>query len=207
MTSIASKTRERLLDVARQLFASNGVERTTMHDIAAASDKGRRTIYTYFKNKKEIYDAVIEREADRIVEKFSAIVESDLPPVEKLQAYIRQRFKVLDETVTPTPASQLISYLTLDSRRLERIRRLAVEKEHKLLRTMIDRGVAQGAFDPVQAATFPSVYQVFFQGADYSHLHDNYESIGVDPTTFRDEAIAFITRTLTGGHKSPDTTT
>ncbi|MDE6467203.1 MAG: TetR/AcrR family transcriptional regulator, partial [Duncaniella sp.] len=60
MTSIAAKTRERLLDVARQLFVSNGVERTTMNDIATASDKGRRTIYTYFKNKKEIYDAVVE---------------------------------------------------------------------------------------------------------------------------------------------------
>uniref|UniRef100_UPI002674FA63 TetR/AcrR family transcriptional regulator n=2 Tax=Duncaniella TaxID=2518495 RepID=UPI002674FA63 len=70
MTAIASKTRERLLDVARQLFASNGVERTTMNDIATASDKGRRTIYTYFKNKKEIYDAVIEREADAIVKRF-----------------------------------------------------------------------------------------------------------------------------------------
>ena len=197
MTSIASKTRERLLDVARQLFASNGVERTTMHDIAAASDKGRRTIYTYFKNKKEIYDAVIEREADRIVEKFAAIVESDLPPVEKLQAYIRQRFQVLDETVKASTTSQIISYLTLDSRRLERIRRLAVEKEHKLLRLMIERGVEAGAFDPVQAAVFPSIYQVFFQGADYSHLSDNYPSIGVDPATFREDAVAFITRTLT----------
>ena len=198
MTSIASKTRERLLDVARQLFASNGVEHTTMHDIAAASDKGRRTIYTYFKNKKEIYDAVIEREADRIVEKFAAIVDSDLPPVEKLEAYIRQRFQVLDDTVKASATSQLISYLTLDSRRLERIRRLAVEKEHKLLRLMIDRGVEAGVFDPVQAAAFPSIYQVFFQGADYSHLHDNYLSIGIDPATFRDDAVAFITRTLTG---------
>lgn len=197
MTSIASKTRERLLDVARQLFASNGVERTTMHDIAAASDKGRRTIYTYFKNKKEIYDAVIEREADRIVERFAAIVDSDLPPVEKLQAYIRQRFQVLDDTVKSSTTSQIISYLTLDSRRLERIRRLAVEKEHKLLRKMIDRGVEAGVFDPVQARIFPSIYQVFFQGADYSHLSANYPSIGVDPATFREDAVEFITRTLT----------
>ncbi|MDE5735447.1 MAG: TetR family transcriptional regulator, partial [Duncaniella sp.] len=41
MTSIAARTRERILDVDRQLFASNGVERTTMNDIAAASLKGR----------------------------------------------------------------------------------------------------------------------------------------------------------------------
>ena len=63
---------------------------------------------------------------------------------------------------------------------------------------MIVRGVEAGAFDPVQAAAFPSIYQVFFQGADYSHLQDNYLSIGIDPATFRDDAFAFITRTLTG---------
>ena len=50
---MVSKTRDRLIEVARQLFVYKGVENTTMNDIAAASDKGRRTIYTYFKNKKE----------------------------------------------------------------------------------------------------------------------------------------------------------
>ena len=44
-----SKTRAKLVDVARQLFAKNGVDDTTMNDIAVASKKGRRTLYTYFK--------------------------------------------------------------------------------------------------------------------------------------------------------------
>ena len=48
------KTREKLIEVARQLFVNKGIENTTMNDIANASDKGRRTIYTYFKNKKEV---------------------------------------------------------------------------------------------------------------------------------------------------------
>ena len=41
-----SKTRAKLVDVARQLFAKNGVDETTMNDIALASKKGRRTLYT-----------------------------------------------------------------------------------------------------------------------------------------------------------------
>ena len=48
------KTRDKLIEVARQLFAQKGEENTTMNDIAVASEKGRRTVYTYFKNKKEI---------------------------------------------------------------------------------------------------------------------------------------------------------
>lgn len=35
-----SKTKAKLVDVARQLFAKMGVENTTMNDIALASKKG-----------------------------------------------------------------------------------------------------------------------------------------------------------------------
>lgn len=61
------KTRDRLIEVARQLFARKGIENTTMNDIASASDKGRRTIYTYFKNKRDIFNAVIEQETDKLM--------------------------------------------------------------------------------------------------------------------------------------------
>lgn len=46
---MVTKTRDKLIEVARQLFAHKGIENTTMNDIASASEKGRRTIYTYFK--------------------------------------------------------------------------------------------------------------------------------------------------------------
>ena len=63
-----SKTRQKLVDVARQLFAMNGLENTTMNDIAQSSGKGRRTLYTYFKSKEDIYFAVIESELERLSE-------------------------------------------------------------------------------------------------------------------------------------------
>ena len=65
------KTRELLVDVARQLFAKNGFESTSMNDIALAANKGRRTLYTYFNSKEEIYLASADwmpRNLDRRVE-------------------------------------------------------------------------------------------------------------------------------------------
>ena len=55
-----SKTRQKLVDVARQLFAKNGIANTTMNDIAKASGKGRSKLYNYFNSKEDAYDAVIE---------------------------------------------------------------------------------------------------------------------------------------------------
>ena len=51
------KTRALLVDVARQLFAKNGFEDTSMNDIAVSANRGRRTLYTYFNSKEEIYFA------------------------------------------------------------------------------------------------------------------------------------------------------
>ena len=52
-------TRELIIDVARRLFAQQGIESTTIGDVATASNKSRRTIYTYFKSKEELLEASI----------------------------------------------------------------------------------------------------------------------------------------------------
>ncbi len=193
---MASKTRERLLDVARQLFASNGVERTTMNDIATASDKGRRTIYTYFKNKREIYDAVIERESDAIIMRLRQVVASDLEPAEKLRKYLEARFDIVEDTIRESTATQIISYITLDYKRLERIRLLSVQKEKGLFKEMIDQGVAKGVFDPEQARLLPAIHQMIFQGVDYCHLRNSFESLGYTSQGIREAVIEFVINKL-----------
>ena len=68
-----SKTRAKLVEVARELFARKGIESTTMNDIAQASGKGRRTLYTYFRSKEEVFYAVIESELELLSQKMDAV--------------------------------------------------------------------------------------------------------------------------------------
>ena len=79
-----SKTKAKLVDVARQLFAKMGVENTTMNDIALASKKGRRTLYTYFKSKDEIYLAVVESELDILSDMMKRVADKNISPDDKL---------------------------------------------------------------------------------------------------------------------------
>lgn len=46
--------RQFVIDAARQLFASKGIEETSMDDIATAADYTRRTLYAYFRSRDEI---------------------------------------------------------------------------------------------------------------------------------------------------------
>ncbi len=162
------KTREKLIEVARQLFAHKGVENTTMNDIAAASDKGRRTIYTYFKNKREIYNAVIERESDNIVEKLREVHVSNLPPEEKLKIGLKKRFEIIAQLSTRQDSIRTL--FIRDIRRIERIRRLASSKETEILNSILDEGVKTNVFDPDQAKRLPALTSLLFQGTDYFNL-------------------------------------
>ncbi|MBQ2121164.1 MAG: helix-turn-helix transcriptional regulator, partial [Bacteroidaceae bacterium] len=78
------KTRALLVDVARELFAKNGIEATTMNDIALASGKGRRTLYTYFRSKEDVYYAVIEHELKLMSEKMDEVAAMLVDPLEKV---------------------------------------------------------------------------------------------------------------------------
>lgn len=80
-----SKTRAKLVDVARQLFAKRGVDDTTMNDIAVASKKGRRTLYTYFKSKEDIYMAVVESELEMLSDAMEQVAKKDITPDEKFK--------------------------------------------------------------------------------------------------------------------------
>ncbi len=141
---MAIKTREKLIEVARQLFARNGVTNTTINDIAAASSKGRRTVYTYFKNKLEIYNAVLESESERLVASLREITITEDPVEDRLRQYLRFRL----EHNSIQSETQHKTWLKLDRRRFDRITRLVNEKENALLAALLEKGCKQGVFRP-----------------------------------------------------------
>lgn len=51
---------EAILSVARQEFLSKGYKDTSMRDIAQKANVGLSNIYNYFKNKDEIYMAIVQ---------------------------------------------------------------------------------------------------------------------------------------------------
>ena len=167
---MAVKTREKLIDVACQLFARNGVENTTMNDIAEASEKGRRTIYTYFKNKLEIFNAVIERESEQSVVKLREVLSLNLTATEKIELFYKIKFKSVQEELIKQDS--LYSYFSLDLKRFNRIRRLTSTKETEILQSILAEGISAKEFSPIQAKKLISLNSVIFQGLDMSIYKD-----------------------------------
>ena len=59
----ALETRDRILDTAEQVFSERGVARTSLADIADAAGVTRGAIYWHFKNKGDLFSAMLDRVA------------------------------------------------------------------------------------------------------------------------------------------------
>ncbi|MBD5201187.1 MAG: TetR/AcrR family transcriptional regulator [Bacteroidales bacterium] len=178
------KTRDKFIEVARQLFARKGVENTTMNDIASASDKGRRTIYTYFKSKREIFNAVIESETDELLERLRYIVSKNIAPEEKLYEYVECRFETMREIVKRN--GSLRAGFFRDVRKVERARKLLTAKETDLLSDILREGQQMGIFDIDDVRRLSIVIVYALNGLDVPYINDSLADKGVDKSILKD---------------------
>ena len=139
-----SKTKAKLVDVARQLFAKMGVENTTMNDIALASKKGRRTLYTYFKSKEDIYMAVVESELDMLSDMMKRVAEKNISPDEKMIEMIYTRLDAVKEVVFRN--GTLRANFFRDIWRVEKVRKRFDAKEILLFKDVLREGVEKGVY-------------------------------------------------------------
>lgn len=186
------KTRDKLIEVARQLFARKGVENTTMLDIANASEKGRRTIYTYFKNKREIHQAVIEHESDQIVTRQREILGSEESAIQKLRQFMEARFNII---ICPTGRRERSDGFQLlmrfDMTRADKTRRMAAKKEIEILRAILDEGMRAGEFSPAQAARAQVMIVTIMKGFDTPGYAPLLEDCHTDLDQARRDLIEF----------------
>ena len=140
-----AKTRSKLVDVARQLFAKNGVEDTTMNDIALASKKGRRTLYTYFKSKEDIYMAVVESELEMLSEHMKLVAKKETSPEQKILELIMTHLESTKTIVFRN--GTLRADFFRDIWRVEAERKHFDTREIELFRNILQEGKEKGVFD------------------------------------------------------------
>ncbi|OJV35994.1 MAG: TetR family transcriptional regulator [Bacteroidales bacterium 36-12] len=144
MTKKVSKTKKMLIEVARELFAANGKRNVTMNDIAEASKKGRRTLYTYFNNKEEIFRAVIDKELEYLLNELNKVSAEDISPDEKLRLHAITHLDAIKYIVNRN--GSLSSDFFRDIYEVERARRKIDMAEIKLIYNILKQGVQKRIF-------------------------------------------------------------
>lgn len=165
-----TKTRQKLLEVARDLFAHNGLEATTMNDIAAASGRGRRTLYTYFRSKEEIYYAVIEEELERLSEKMDAVVAMPVEPEEKIFTLIYSHLNIIRDTVARNGTLRAEFFRNIWM--VEKVRKTFDEEEHRILAQVLQEGVNKGRFRIEHVGLMADVIHYSVKGLEVPYIYD-----------------------------------
>ncbi|MDR0698470.1 MAG: TetR/AcrR family transcriptional regulator [Tannerella sp.] len=168
MSGTTSKTREILIDAARRVFARKGIERTTMNDIATASQKGRRTLYMYFKNKEEISSIVIKNEMDRLHEMLETVEKKELPADEKLITFIYMRLEAFKATVTRN--GSLRANFFHDSWNVAKVRKGYNLQEIALIKKILNNGIKEGIFNIPDIDTTALIIHYALKGMEVPYI-------------------------------------
>ena len=165
-----AKTRQKLVEVARELFAREGLEATTMNDIAVHSGKGRRTLYTYFRNKEEIYAAVIETELERLSEKLDDVAALDAEPEQKVLTLIYTHLGMIKETVARngTLRAEFFRNIWL----VEKVRRKFDESEREVLARILSEGVARAKVRIENVTLMADIIHYAVKGLEVPYIYD-----------------------------------
>jgi len=149
MVVVKQEVRAQIVGVARKIFTRYGFRKTTMEEIAAASRKGKSSIYYYFQSKEEIFRAVVEREAEELKIQLDRTIKKDDDPIDKLKTYILFRLHHV-KTVEIFYAALNDEYLSNMDFILE-IRRQFDLQERQVVKEILEEGMRKGTFQVVSS--------------------------------------------------------
>ena len=169
-----SNTKKMLIEVARVLFSKHGKKEVTMNDIAEASKKGRRTLYTYFNNKEEIYKAVIDKELETVIDRLYEVASQDCEPDVKLTNHIITHLDAIKYVVSRN--GSLRADFFHDIYEVERTRRKADIKEIEIIKTILDEGVRKKVFKRMDLNLSSMIIFYAIKGLEVPYIRQNISS-------------------------------
>jgi AcrR family transcriptional regulator len=150
-------SREKILEVAKSLFAAGGYSGVGMRQIATAVGLSKSSLFHHFPTKLELYGEVLDRVIERLAWGLCADDPQPGKAVEELDHWIDSLVGTLAEDA---PAARLMLRTLVDE---EPFPPFEIEPEGRELmpfemrlerlidrfRTLLERGIADGVFRPV----------------------------------------------------------
>ncbi len=165
----ANRTSSQIVDVARQVFARQGYENTTMNDIAHASGKGRRTLYTYFPNKESLYYAVIEGEMDRISERMNAVAAVRMNLEDKLIEVIYTHLNMVKEAVQRN--GNLRAEFFRNIFLVSKVRKKFDANERTIVTQILEVGIKEGLFEVENIPLTAAIIHYSVRGMEIPYIY------------------------------------
>lgn len=146
---MSANSKHQIIEAAGIIFERYGFKKTTMDDIAFAAGKGKSSLYYYFKNKEEVFEAVVAHEAKQLVAEINKAINATHSAVEKLRSYVNIRMKRFVQR--GNLATALNDNFLATFAFIEKIQNNYRDFEIEMIAGIINEGINRKEFKPVDA--------------------------------------------------------
>ena len=92
-----AQRRQQLLDVGREVFAQRGYDGTSIEELAARADVSKPVVYEHCGGKEGLYTVVVDREMQRLLDRFTSALAAGGSPRELLERAALVLFDYIEE--------------------------------------------------------------------------------------------------------------
>jgi AcrR family transcriptional regulator len=142
--STHDQVRQKIINTAAAIFGKYGFKKTKIEDIAKAMQRGHSSVYYYFKNKEEVFKAVIEQEFSLLINELQNSISSTSDPQQKLRLYLSSRMHRMKNVSNfyQTMHNEMFDSFPF----VEAIRQKFDQQEFALISTILNEGKERNIF-------------------------------------------------------------
>jgi TetR/AcrR family transcriptional regulator len=97
MTIQDKQTEDKIFEAATDVFVDKGMDGARMQDIATHAGINKALLHYYFRTKDQLFNAVFEMIARKILKKFAPVFDENLSLEEKIRFFFREHISFLQE--------------------------------------------------------------------------------------------------------------
>lgn len=139
----AAERRNEILDVAEELFATKGYEKTSTNDILERVGIARGTLYYHFKSKEEILDSIIDRMTNKLISQAARVAQDkSIPIVERIT------LTVMAMNVESDLGAEVMEQMHKPQNALmhQKMQQTSVKGVVPIMAELVEEGIAEGVF-------------------------------------------------------------
>jgi TetR/AcrR family transcriptional regulator len=157
------ESRAAILQAAAQEFAEHGIAGARTDAIAREARVNKALLYYYFKDKETLYGAVLNHAFSGMKARVFQVLDSDLPPRDKIMAYVGAYFDFIasNQIYPKLMQREMMRAREGDSVHIDRLVKTYFRPIYRRVGALLHKGIAEGDFRKVDPAHFvPSMVSI-----------------------------------------------
>lgn len=145
-------TREKLIEAAKELFLTKGVDGASVRDIAAKAGIALSSMNYYFQSKEMLFEEIFELLINERANALKKILDSEMPIEEKIKEYVFGHIDLLVED--QLLVSFVLSVIYRNSNNIASVRSIEKLYNSEIFSEQLRKEIKKGGIQPVNPEQF-----------------------------------------------------